>query len=74
MPNAACCTPRVVLLQEPSPIETDELQQARFDKIYRSYFPNTKCLPTRTRMQAGGTPFDCGLEIDAIGYIPQSDS
>ena len=26
-------TPRVVLLQEPSPIETDELQQARFDKI-----------------------------------------
>ncbi len=48
----------------------DQADQARFDKVYRSYFPNTACLPTRTRMQAGGTPFDCALEIDAIGYIP----
>ena len=48
----------------------DQSEQARFDPIYRSYFPDTECLPTRTRMQAGGTPFDCSLEIDAIGYIP----
>jgi 2-iminobutanoate/2-iminopropanoate deaminase len=48
----------------------DQSEQARFDPIYRSYFPSADSLPTRTRIQAGGTPFDCGLEIDAIGYIP----
>lgn len=48
----------------------DQSEQARFDPIYRSYFGSAEILPTRTRMQAGGTPFDCSLEIDAIGYIP----
>ena len=52
----------------------DQSDQARFDKVYRSYFTDTERLPTRTRMQAGGTPFDCALEIDAIGYIPQDSS
>jgi len=28
-------------------------------------------LPARTRMQAGRTPMDCGLEVEAIGYVPQ---
>jgi 2-iminobutanoate/2-iminopropanoate deaminase len=27
-------------------------------------------LPARTRMQAGRTPMDCGLEVEAIGYVP----
>jgi 2-iminobutanoate/2-iminopropanoate deaminase len=52
----------------------DQSDQARFDKVYRSYFGDNHHLPTRTRMQAGGTPFDCGLEIDAIGYIPTQES
>ena len=50
----------------------DQSDQARFDKVYRSYFPGTEYLPTRTRMQAGGTPFDCSLEIDAIAYVPEA--
>ena len=50
----------------------DQKEQAAFDKIYRSYFPGTEHLPTRTRMQAGGTPFDCSLEIDAIAYVPEA--
>jgi 2-iminobutanoate/2-iminopropanoate deaminase len=28
-------------------------------------------LPARTRMQAGRTPMDCGLEVEAIGYVPK---
>jgi 2-iminobutanoate/2-iminopropanoate deaminase len=48
----------------------DQKEQAAFDKVYRSYFDDVADLPTRTRMQAGGTPFDCGLEIDAIAYAP----
>ena len=52
----------------------DQSDQACFDKVYRSYFGDNHHLPTRTRMQAGGTPFDCGLEIDAIGYIPTQES
>lgn len=51
----------------------DQKEQAAFDKVYRSYFASTQVLPTRTRMQAGGTPFDCGLEIDAIAYAPEED-
>ena len=51
----------------------DQKEQARFDKVYRSYFGSNEVLPTRTRMQAGGTPFDCGLEIDAIAYVPEAD-
>ena len=49
----------------------DQDEAPAFDRIYRSYFPSTESLPARTRMQAGRTPFDCGLEVDAIGYIPR---
>src|SRR4029078_12796548 len=48
----------------------DQRQQEEFDRIYRSYFTNTESLPARTRMQAGRTPMDCGLEVEAIGYVP----
>ena len=48
----------------------DQTQQDVFDRVYRGYFSSTDKLPTRTRMQAGRTPRDCGLEVDAIGYIP----
>jgi 2-iminobutanoate/2-iminopropanoate deaminase len=49
----------------------DQRQQEEFDKVYRSYFSSTETLPARTRMQAGRTPMDCGLEIEAIGYVPK---
>jgi len=49
----------------------DQDQQETFDKVYRGYFSSTDTLPARTRMQAGRTPRDCGLEVDAIGYIPR---
>jgi len=49
----------------------DQDQQETFDKVYRGYFSSTETLPARTRMQAGRTPRDCGLEVDAIGYIPR---
>ncbi len=48
----------------------DQTQQEAFDRIYRSYFSSPEKLPARTRMQAGRTPLDCGLEVDAIGFIP----
>jgi 2-iminobutanoate/2-iminopropanoate deaminase len=48
----------------------DQRQQEEFDRIYRSYFSSTETLPARTRMQAGRTPMDCGLEVEAIGYVP----
>lgn len=48
----------------------DQSDQEAFDRIYRSYFADTESLPTRTRMQAGRTPMDCALEIDAIGFVP----
>ena len=48
----------------------DQRQQEEFDRIYRSYFSSVAMLPARTRMQAGRTPMDCGLEVDAIGYVP----
>ncbi|MEO8264134.1 MAG: RidA family protein [Ilumatobacteraceae bacterium] len=48
----------------------DQSDQEAFDRIYRSYFSSAESLPTRTRMQAGRTPMDCGLEIDAIGFVP----
>ena len=50
----------------------DQSDQEAFDRIYRSYFGSTESLPTRTRMQAGRTPMDCALEIDAIGFVPSS--
>lgn len=48
----------------------DQRQQEEFDRIYRTYFSSTEALPARTRMQAGRTPMDCGLEVEAIGYVP----
>lgn len=49
----------------------DQTQQEAFDRIYRRYFSGPEALPARTRMEAGRTPMDCGLEIDAIGYVPK---
>jgi 2-iminobutanoate/2-iminopropanoate deaminase len=48
----------------------DQRQQEEFDRIYRTYFTRMETLPARTRMQAGRTPMDCGLEVEAIGYVP----
>jgi 2-iminobutanoate/2-iminopropanoate deaminase len=48
----------------------DQSDQEAFDRIYRSYFSSQEMLPTRTRMQAGRTPMDCALEIDAIAFVP----
>ena len=50
----------------------DQRDQEAFDRIYRSYFSSQKSLPARTRMQAGRTPMDCALEVDAIAYVPAS--
>ena len=41
-----------------------------FDRVYRTYFTSSKTYPARTRLQAGATPLGCGLEVEAIGYIP----
>jgi 2-iminobutanoate/2-iminopropanoate deaminase len=41
-----------------------------FDKVYRRYFSSPEALPARTRLQAGATPLDCGLEVEAIAYVP----
>ena len=43
---------------------------AVFDRVYRRYFSSKETLPARTRLQAGGTPMDCGLEVEVIGYVP----
>ena len=48
----------------------DQRQAETFDRIYRGYFSSRETLPARTRMQAGRTPMDCGLEVEAIGYVP----
>jgi 2-iminobutanoate/2-iminopropanoate deaminase len=42
-----------------------------FDRVYRRYFSSQQTLPARTRLQAGGMPMDCGLEVEAIGYVPE---
>ena len=52
----------------------DQREQAAFDRVYLEYFSGQHTLPARTRMQAGATPFDCGLEIDAIGYVPSAQT
>jgi 2-iminobutanoate/2-iminopropanoate deaminase len=41
-----------------------------FDRIYRRYFKDESSLPARTRLQSGATPLGCGLEVEAIGYVP----
>jgi 2-iminobutanoate/2-iminopropanoate deaminase len=48
----------------------DQRDQENFDRIYRTYFSNQEALPARTRMQAGRTPMDCALEVEAIAYVP----
>ena len=48
----------------------DQRQAEEFDRIYRGYFTSPDTLPARTRMQAGRTPMDCALEVEAIGYVP----
>ena len=50
----------------------DQRQQEAFDRIYRGYFSGPEALPARTRMQAGRTPMDCALEVEAIGYVPKA--
>ncbi len=50
----------------------DQRQQEAFDRIYRAYFSSPEAWPARTRMQAGRTPMDCALEVEAIGYVPRS--
>jgi 2-iminobutanoate/2-iminopropanoate deaminase len=45
---------------------------AVFDRVYRRYFSSSRTLPARTRLQAGGMPMDCGLEVEAIGYVPNT--
>jgi 2-iminobutanoate/2-iminopropanoate deaminase len=49
----------------------DQRDAGEFDRIYRTYFSGQHTLPARTRMQAGRTPMDCGLEVEAIGYVPK---
>jgi 2-iminobutanoate/2-iminopropanoate deaminase len=49
----------------------DQTQSETFDRIYREYFSSPETWPARTRMQAGRTPLDMGLEVDAVGYVPQ---
>ena len=49
----------------------DQRDSEEFDRIYRTYFTCRETLPARTRMQAGRTPMDCGLEVEAIGYVPK---
>jgi 2-iminobutanoate/2-iminopropanoate deaminase len=48
----------------------DQRRMEDFDRIYRTYFSRPELLPARTRIQAGRTPMDCELEVEAIGYIP----
>jgi 2-iminobutanoate/2-iminopropanoate deaminase len=49
----------------------DQRDSEEFDRIYRTYFSGREALPARTRIQAGRTPMDCGLEVEAIGYVPR---
>jgi len=50
----------------------DQAKQEEFDLIYRTYFSSQEALPARTRMQAGRTPMDCALEVEAIAYVPRT--
>jgi 2-iminobutanoate/2-iminopropanoate deaminase len=49
----------------------DQSQQEEFDRVYRPYFTSAATLPARTRMQAGRTPMDCALEVEALAYVPK---
>ena len=48
----------------------DQRQQEQFDGIYKTYFTDMSTLPARTRLQAGRMPLDCGVEVEATGYVP----
>ena len=48
----------------------DQTTQEAFDRVYRRYFSAQSALPARTRIQAGRMPLDCGVEVEAIGYVP----
>ncbi len=52
----------------------DQRDAEEFDRIYRTYFTSRETLPARTRIQAGRTPMDCGLEVEAIGYVPKKSA
>jgi 2-iminobutanoate/2-iminopropanoate deaminase len=43
----------------------DQRDAGEFDRIYRTYFSGQETL------QAGRTPMDCGLEVEAIAYVPK---
>jgi 2-iminobutanoate/2-iminopropanoate deaminase len=48
----------------------DQSKQEEFDRVYRTYFTNFETLPARTRLQVGRLPLDCGVEVEAVGYVP----
>jgi 2-iminobutanoate/2-iminopropanoate deaminase len=48
----------------------DQSKQEEFDRVYRTYFTSQETLPARTRLQAGRMPLDCGVEVEATGYVP----
>jgi 2-iminobutanoate/2-iminopropanoate deaminase len=48
----------------------DQSNQEEFDRVYRTYFTNFETLPARTRLQVGRLPLDCGVEVEAVGYVP----
>jgi len=52
-----------------------DLDQMRpIDAVYRSYFSSPDTMPTRTRIETSRLPFECAVEIDAIGYVPRARS
>jgi 2-iminobutanoate/2-iminopropanoate deaminase len=52
----------------------DQTQAEAFEHVYRRYFSSPEMLPARARMQVGRTPMDCGLEVEAIAYVPTADA
>lgn len=52
----------------------DQGTQETFDRVYRRYFSGADAFPARTRIQAGRMPMDCGVEVEAIAYVPRNRS
>ena len=50
----------------------NQADMGAFDKVYRTYFESPDTYPARTRLQAGATPLGCGLEVEAVGYVPDA--
>ena len=48
----------------------DQSQQEAFDGVYKTYFSSKETMPARTRLQVGRLPLDCGVEVEAVGYVP----